>query len=393
MRYHTILVAIAVFTFSVIAGCSGGNLPTTPANHEISSGPTGGSHTSLGLWQFTIDPVNESIDVVPLRSEQLHMNGLAFMEPPVGTSLAIDQIVEMTANEVTVDIRISHPYPGMDFACAFDVCGILISHGSVLFPLTDDLLFPDEGDVQLLNPDGYTRWWNPVEFPPNPTVRHQGYVDGLLGRPNSVAGFDATLNGYKYFSSDLADPESPLTELDPLLRGAFVPGTSCVRRYQIGFSPGSLVFNYAVDASWARPDNLDDPVIPDDFPYSANRPEPYRIEIQNLNNTLTYDPDSGMADGNATMQVYVYDWHNAGKNMVCAFAQNDEVMGMCNPEPSEVGDGYAVYDVELMPMMMDSADDIDLWYSVECDVYDYQGFLPFKLQGVYFRDTITVEEI
>jgi hypothetical protein len=393
MRYQTILIVIAVFAFSVIAGCSSGDIPTTPSNHEISSDAGAGSHTCLGLWQFVIDPVNKSIDMVPLRSEQLHMNGLAFMEPPVGQSLAIDQIVEMTSDEVTVDIRFSHPYPGLTFACAFDVCGILISHGSTYFPLSTELYFPDEGDVQLLNPDGYTRWWNPVEFPPNPTVRHQGYIDGLMGRPNAVAGFDATLNGYKYFSSDLADPESPLTELDPSLRGAFVPGTSCVRRYRIGFSPGSLVFNYAVDASWATPANMPDPVIPDDFPYSANRPEPYRIEIQNLNNTLTYDPDSGMADGEATMSVYVYDWHNAGENMVCAFAQNDEVMGMCNPEPSEVGDGYAVYDVELMPMMMDSADDIDLWYGVECDVSGYQGILPYIRQGVYFRDTITVEEI
>lgn len=393
MRPHTALLTVVISAFLLIAGCSSGEIPTTPSQQEINPSSNAQTHTCLGLWQFRIDPENESIEVVPLRGEQLHMNGLAFMEPPVGRSLSIDEVVDMTSNEVTVDIRLNHPYPGMDFACAFDVCGILISHGSKYFPLSDKLYFPDEGDVRLLNPDGYIRWWNPEEFPPNPTVPHQGYVDGLLGKPNSVAEFDATLNGYKYFSSDLADPESPLSELDPSLRGAFVPGTSCVRRYQIAFSPGNLVFNYAVDASWARPTSGGpNPVIPDDFPYSANRPEPYRIEIQNLNNTLTYDPDSGMGEGMATMSVYVYDWHNADQNMVCAYAQNDELMGMCNPDPSDVGDGYAVYDVELWPMMIEEAGDVDIWYSVDSDVYDYQGFLPFELQAAYFRGVITIEE-
>ena len=58
-----------------------------------------------------------------------------------------------------------------------------------------------DGDMRLLNPDGYSRWWNPAEFPNNGTIF--GYNDGLLGAPDSYADYNNTLNGYKYFCDDL----------------------------------------------------------------------------------------------------------------------------------------------------------------------------------------------
>jgi hypothetical protein len=346
----------------------------------------------LGLWQFTIHPVDETISLKPLRSGSIHMNALAFMEPPAGQMLYIDQVVDLQAGEITVDIAFTHPYPGLDFATAFDVSGILISHGSVYYPLSDELYFPGDDQLRLLNADGYTRWWNPVEFPYNPAKPQAGYVDGLLGKPDSVAGFTATLNGYKYFASDLAEPDSPLSDLDLDMRGAFVPGTTCIRRYQIGFNPGSLVFNYAVDASWAPPVGGPPITIPDSFPFSANRPEPYRMEIHDLNNTLEYNASSGMVEGMATMDVDVYDWHNAGENFVCCFAQNDELMGMCMPFPTGGTEDYSTYNVELWPGSMDSGGDVALWFGMDCDVCDYQGALPGDLQAVYFRGSINVPE-
>ncbi|HDS30203.1 MAG TPA: hypothetical protein ENN67_04080 [Firmicutes bacterium] len=387
------LILILMSLIAIFLGCGSLETPMTP---EIKAKiDTGQTHTRslLGLWQFTIDPVNETISFVPLRSGAIHMNALAFMEPPAGEMLKIDQVVDFVPGEITVDIAFIHPYPGLNFAAAFDVSGILISHGSVYYPLSHELYFPGDDQLRLINADGYTRWWNPVEFPINPDKPQAGYIDGLMGKPDSVANFTATLNGYKYFSSDLSEPDSDLSELDLNMRGAFVPGTTCVRRYQIGFTPGNLVFNYAVDASWAPHEGGQPILIPDSFPYSANRPEAYRMELHNINNTLVYDTSLGMLDGMATMSVYVFDWHNASANFVCCFAQNDELMGMCMPWPSGGNEHYSAYDVELWPMMMDSGGDVELWFGMDSEVTGYQGALPSEFQAVYFRGSIFVPEI
>jgi len=396
IRHSLFLFLLPALLLFALIGCGGTDIPTSPTSGlslERAATDSTNNHNLLGLWQFMIDPENETLDVVPLRTCDVHMNGLAFMEPPAGVALAIDQIVDFGPDEITVDLALTHPYAGADFATAFDVCGILISHGSFYFPLSDTLFFPGDDDVHLVNPDGFTRWWNPVEFPMNIAKPHQGYIDGLLGKPLSVAGFDATLNGYKYFSTDLDDPEASLDELDTERRGVFEAGTSCVRRYTIGFAPGSLVFNYAVDANWS-PAEGDPPFdIPDDFPASANRPEAYRIDITNVNNTLGWDTGAQMAVGSLSMSVYIYDWFEPENNMCCAYPQNEELMGYCSPFPSDFGDDWAMFDFDLWPMMMNSADDILIWIGVDNDLSDYQGALPFELQTAYFQAVFEVEEL
>ena len=381
---------ISAITLAIVVGCSNASVPSLPSLPPKDLPNSSEGHINLGLWTFYIDPENENYEITPLRAIQTHMNALAFMEPPAGVFLKIDKIVSVAPGDITLDIRLTHPYPSAGFAAAFDVCGILISHGSKVFPLTDDLYFAGEGEVRLLNPDGYTRWWNPTEFPPNPAKPHKGYIDGLMGKPHSQVNFTAKLNGYKYFATDLTSPDADLSTLNTNMRGAFLPGTSCVRRYHIAFPPGSLVFNYAVDANWAPPSGNPPFDIPDDFPPSANRPEAYRIELHDVANSLEWDSSSGTASGMLTMSVYVYDWFDAGKNMVCAYAQNDELLGMCNPIPVGGGETYSVYTVELWPMAMNSADDILVWFEVECKESGYQGMIPGELQAIYWNEIFPV---
>ena len=393
--YHRInLVSIAAFAsvIWILSGCGSTGVPVMPDYDGLKAQTQSGSHVCLGLWQFTIDPARNTLDTVPLRSSQTHMNALAFMEPPAGVLLKVDQVVSVVPGEITVDIALTHPYPGANFSAAFDVCGILIGHGEHLFPLSDDLLFAGEDQVRLLNADGYTRWWNPVEFPPNVSKPSEGYIDGLLGTPQATANFSATLNGYKYFASSLTSPGSDLNELDKSMRGAFLPGTKCVRRYRIAFAPGSLVFNYAVDANWAPPIGPKPIDIPDDFPPSANRPEPYRIEIHNMINTLTYDADTSTASGDLSMSVWVYDWFEPGGNTVCAYSQNSELTDVCTPFPVPGGDTYSVYKIDLWPSLMTSSDDVLLWFDIECKTTGYQGAIPGKRQSAFFQQIIPVAE-
>jgi hypothetical protein len=268
----------------------------------------------------------------------------------------------------------------------------LIGHGSFYYPFSDKLFFAGPGDVHLLNPDGYTRWWNPVEFPANVVNPSGGYIDGLLGKPHSVADFDATLNGYKYFASDLTSPDADLSELSFNMRGAFVPGTSCVRRYVIGFTPANLVFNYAVDADWAPPTGTKPFDIPDDFPPSANRPEAYRVELHNIQNSLAYDTDTGTGSGILSMSVWVYDWFEAGSNTVCAYPMGDALMGGCNPFPAGGDENYSVFKADLWPLSMTSADDVLVWIEAECEEKGYQGAVPDKRQAAYIQFVAEIAE-
>ncbi len=395
-RLVPLLLALSIFLLIVSAGCGNTNSPVTPSSDLTSVRTTsvsGSNHSLLGMWQFYIDPVNETLDFVPLRTCDIHMNGIAFMEPPAGETLAVDQIVDFQSDEITVDLKITHPVAGAKFATAFDVCGILIGRGSSYFPTSMTLYWAGDEEIRLLNADGYTRWWNPHEFPENTSKPHQGYIDGMLGTKHIEAEFDATLNGYKYFATSLTDPEATMADLDPASRGVFEAGTSCTRRYQIYFPPSGLVFNYAVDASWA-PADVSPPVnIPEDFPMSANRPEAYRYEIQNMENTLIYHSGTGYGDGYLNLSVYIYDWFEPEDNRVCVYAQDDILMGYCNPMPSDYGDDWAVFDFSyIVPMMMDSSDDVMLWIGVECGTADYQGALPFELQGMYWQEYVTVDE-
>jgi len=392
-----IFISILILTITagmVATGCSGSDSPVTPdKNRAMTAENPYGNRQLLGMWQFHIDPASREVGLVPLRNLDMHMNALAFMEPPPGVALKIDKIVDFGDTELTLDLKLSHPYPSLELATAFDVCGIVIGHGSNPYPFTDDLMFPGEGEVRLLNPDGYTRWWNPEEFPFNEDVKHQGYVDGLWGAKHEVVEFTANLNGYKYFASDLINAEKELHELDQSTRGAFIPGTYSIRRYNIAFPEGGLVFNYAVDACWAPPEGSGPPYdIPDDFPESSNRPEPWRVSVTNVENGITYDPDSGTASGSYQMSVYIWDWYEAENDMVCAYTMNDELMGMCNPFPSETGDGWAAFNFDLWPMEIHEAGEFLMWIGAECNEFDYQGFLPFEIQGMYIQQMVEIEE-
>ena len=56
----------------------------------------------------------------------------------------------------------------------------------------DSEVFAKYGEPRLMNPDGLSRWWNPVEFLGGGLF---GYKSGLLGTPGGAGVFSSTLNG------------------------------------------------------------------------------------------------------------------------------------------------------------------------------------------------------
>ncbi len=371
----------------LILGCSSHwDNPTAPLG-EVNAGiQGGGSHQLWGLWQFSIDRENDSLDISPLREAGFHLNALPFLEPPVLKNLTLESL-QFDGNLIDCEIGLRHPFLGLDQFMGFDVCGILISNGSKAGYTDPDILAPGQDNLRLLNPDGYSRWWNPVEFPVNNGTMF-GYTDGLLGTPDSAAGFSATLNGYKYFCNDLNDPGSPVNDVDPEGRGLFSAGTKLVRRYLIDMGNDGLVFNYAVDASWEFPNGAQPWHVPDDFGPGANRPEAWNVSLHTIENTLFNDGEEN--GGELSLDVLVYDWFNPDINTV-RIESPGNLTTTETSTPIDGGPGYSTYSIDFTEATP-SQEEIELFITVECEVSGYGGLLPGKKQAMYWFADIPVDD-
>ena len=203
--------------------------------------------------------------------------------------------------------------------------------------------------------------------------------------PDSSADYSATVNAYKYFCDDLIDPNTPLSDVTLEKRGMFSAGQKNIRHYTIKFDAG-LIFNYAVDASWKFPSGTKPWHAPDDFAPEANRPEAWRVEVTEIENTLWNDgTDNG---GNLKLSIDVYDWFNAGLNKVRVESPANFTM-VESATPSGGGAGYSTYMVDILNATP-AEDSIGLLISVESENSGYGGILPGKPVTSYFMRTSAV---
>ncbi len=376
------LALTAILIVVIIAGCSsGGGTPLLPGNGTNADHSR--SHGIMGLWQFTANPAEGTLAFVPVRVSEMHVNVLPFLEPPPLLNLTLES-VEFNGNIIETDIGLRHPFLGLTEFTGFDVCGILISSGSVSGFDDPDLRMAGEGDTRLLNPDGYSRWWNPAEFPVNDGTMF-AYNDGLLGAPDSFADYNATLNGYKYFCDDLT-ADDPLSVIDPASRGVFSPGQKNIRYYTLDLGTAGLIFNYAVDACWTFPEGSSPWSVPDDFPEGANRKEAWRVDVTETDNTLWNDGVG--SGGNLSLSIDVYDWFNAGMNTV-KIESPDSFTIAASALPTGGGAGYSTYEIEIMDATPDEGS-IDILISVESEAAGYGGLLPGETVTAYFLYSATV---
>jgi hypothetical protein len=373
----------SIITILAIVGCTTANTPVTPSQptHPVSASVQKQPHSLWGLWQITADPIANTLTAIPLRTGNMHVNALVLLEPPAGLRLKISNLVFID-KICDVDVTLIHPYPGLSQYIGFDVAGILISKGTLAGFHDPDLIMPAPGDVRLLNADGYSRWWNPVEFsdPGAPIFR---YKDGLLGNKNSTAHFDCTLNGYKLFTDEL-DKTADVLTLDPTSRIPFTDGSSNSRHYKIDFTSG-LVFNYAVDASWQLPSGTP-PFSPDQYAPAANKPEAWAVSVSELENTLFND--NATSGGKLSLQIDVFDHYNAGLNTVWVDSPGnfDPVTAAI---PSGGGSGFSTYIINIATATP-APDSIDILIGVECEETGYAGLLPDKPVTSYFVHTSKV---
>jgi len=293
-----ILLLLAVVFLLWTIGCSGGgNIPVAPdtSGSPVSPAekgtlePVGGPRITEGdselrvpvaFYTFKADPDAGTLDVELLRAANMHMNGVPYLEDGPENLLKVVGPPKFSngGKQLDVNIKITHPNADPLFT-GFDVHGTFITKGTMGSWNDPTVILAGPNETRLMNPDGMTRWWNPREFTKYGVY---GYDPGELGSliPGNEA---ATINGYKTFADGLGEL-STMSDLNPANRGMFSVGTSCTRHYTLSLK-GGLVFNYAVDLSWAFPTKLP-PTPPGDFPIKANMPEPYWIEVEEWVNTL-----------------------------------------------------------------------------------------------------------
>jgi hypothetical protein len=247
----------------------------------------------------------------------MHINAVEFLQPPGGSisNLKVQIVYDdfLNSGRFDIDVTLVHPFQGADQFTGFDVMGGFMTDGHrTTQPETGSLTLNDGGsqDAWLMNPDGYTRWWNQDEFT-DTGVKLFGYIPGAVGTGAST--LDAKLNPYKYFADglDSLDDLGTFLQNNAAMRGMFGAGSQNTRRYElqwplVGGTP-NFKFDYLVVASW-EPANVVPPVnIPDDFPFSANALEPVGVSVTN-NSDLIHDPSFGQTGGDISLDVELYDW-------------------------------------------------------------------------------------
>jgi hypothetical protein len=311
MKTKNYLLVFVPVIWLLLVGCQGNPTIPRPAQdlvpqrQELSTQP----HQFLGYFDLVIDKEAQSVELLPARTSDIHLNLTGIFNAFNSVGLVFQPgLSDLPNGLVVVDFVITHPFPNNPELSAFDMKAILYSAGTLVIGA---VTLSDVDEPQLLNADGYTQWWNPIEFT---NATPFGYIESEI--PHSPVGqLTATVNPYKLF----ADVLGPTDTLGPVAnepmdsdegRAVLRAGSACTRRMEIDFpmSPAQVVYGIGIDCCWDVPVPNPPSAVPDDFPIQANQPEAYRIHMNPVLNSLYYDTGAAKGGGLLEMEVFAWDW-------------------------------------------------------------------------------------
>ena len=307
----------AIFVF-LLVGCQGGNSPTDPTVNvqpqsigSLDSTPTSDADRFLfGLWHVEADTLSGTFTAIPARTTDLHINIVPAVNAGLKLGIEVKPGSNPPAGYFEVDFVITHPFPGLPTFTGFDMHGIILCNGS---EHANGFVFPGSGDLEVQNPDGFTRWWNPTEFT---DPGFFGYMKGLYAIEGPGGAPTATINPYKLFGDGLMALTDvsylatlPLTHENA--RAVFRSGATNRREYDIQFpwSGGPIFyFDYAIDCSWDMPYSDPPTQIPGDFPINANAPEPFIVNASVTDSAVKGTYYGGAGSGTIELSMDIWDW-------------------------------------------------------------------------------------
>jgi len=261
------------------------------------------NHMLWGEYNLFFNNDHTSVDVVPKRQGRLHLNALKFLEEYCTDCIKVTGIHNNGDGTINLTVQITHPFPDNPEYTGFDVKGIIMFNGSYdvfwqsyyIYPFYEHfhISWKEAGDAELLNPDGYTPRWNPA-WDSGSSMPIYNYWPGKYSNGTPSANLNAFIN---YYTDEN--------------RHMFRVNGKVSRTYHIWLPPGPLAVGYAVEACWEPPVNMPvtDPL--NDFPYSANQPEPYFAELTVNNNEIITEQ---CCNGCSTVQFEFGQWYGPKPN-------------------------------------------------------------------------------
>ncbi len=385
VRYVVLSLALAGL-LPVLSGCGGGNsLPSAPSAEKpfgTTANPAGlvssGGNMLWGMWDVAVDVEKGTVEAVPLRGAMFNANVTKFLQPPLSPinmlSMTMNPGSIIQAGYLDLDVTLRHPFFSFPKLRGFDVRGIVMGDGAVAFSWDTSAKHYAPGDLELLNADGYTRWWNPTEFTTYGTIL--GYTKGIFATPDYQAS--ATVNPYKYFTDGL-DKDASVADLDIQSRGTFGvdPGIN-KRRYLLQFPvlPGGgpvYHFNYAIDASWALPSDAYAPEYPvEAYPPEANMQEAWLASVSDSESTAWW-VDEGNNGGSLKLAIEIYDWQSAYGSTVADEVSAIWVESAVIKGPKEItaislaqpaGPVSSVWNAEISDLNLTASGTFECWVGV-----------------------------
>lgn len=320
LRYLSTYLIVCGFALIVLAcGNSEEALSpsTTDRTNNIAATP---QHNLWGMYDVAINAQTGEIESVPIRTADFNANVVRFLQPPLAPfqlmSIKLNQLEsDLPAGRINMEITLRHPFPGNTVFRGFDVHGIVMADGLVESKYNPELKWNSPDGTRMINPDGFTRWWNQVEFTSYGKIF--GYTEGHLAKPGYIS--TSTLNPYKLFAFGL-DSTQPYYQLPVDQRWTF-PAVDGVfsRTYIMQFDASQFPiykFKYAIDACWAPPDQAYKPTFPvQAFPPDANAREPYMVRILEFEE-IPYYVDEWVSGGNMTFLMNIGVWQATGGNVL-----------------------------------------------------------------------------
>jgi thiol-disulfide isomerase/thioredoxin len=362
---RSLFLSFLIFVLVISVGCSGNSSsPVTPetgdtdleltGQESFTTENSGPGHSLLGYGECVFDPDTGTLEIVPMRSSELHLNIVKMVEK-ISFGLSIIPPVTFTDGILDVNLAIQHPLTDMDQFSVFDLKMVIISEGSMTGYSDPDIKVAGPSETRLENADGMTRYWNAAEFS---NTGFWGYYPGNLGA-TLEPGNTAIINGYKLFA-DGFDMDAPIADLDPATRALTVAGNLNARNFKISFGTG-FTFNYAMDASWDVSDPNPPENLPGDFPPTANQPEPWWIEVTEINNTLWYvEPDYG---GSVKYGITIHDWQGID-DFGTVTIDCPGIFTMTSDVPVSSTEFTATYNLDVIEPDLTSSDSIEVLVSV-----------------------------
>ncbi|HDS31064.1 MAG TPA: hypothetical protein ENN67_08485 [Firmicutes bacterium] len=370
ISFPAVLLALTL----CMCGCSGDD--TTPVSTS-SPGKTAFSDysgTCTNLWGYyavSIDTEDETVHIVPNRTVDFTANLTNILNnQPLSMKISIVDLNQQPQyTDISVDIQLTHPFPGMMQFRGYDVRGIFMGDGSSVLD-SGGVICPTIGsDQYLLNSDGYTRWFNKSEFTTG-GMPLLSYTPGIF----TSAGFNgtATLNGYKYFTNSLGKTTELVSFLigNPSNSGVFTPGATNTRRYDLRFPANKgIVFGYAVIGDWTAPDV-----------HPSNAREAVACEVNDQSDV--WFVDESYSGGNLIFDITLVDWHSqpvGGTITDYRIIVESTVLSApyvftdTDMTVTDNGTNWASFHVEIPADNITSLDGNEFWVIAEYDGYDYSN--------------------